>query len=106
MSDETKTDKPDGEREGPGGIFWIASAAVGFMVAMLAITIAGFVPSLGEILFAAPLGMLVGAAAYAARERHRGWIVLAIMVTAIVAAWAILLAVENYESHRGPTPLF
>jgi hypothetical protein len=101
------TDKPDGKREGPGTLFWIASAGAGFIATMLASALAGFVPPpLVGLLFGVQSGLLVGAAVYSALRRHRGWIVLAIMVTSIVAAWSILVAMESYESHKGPTPLF
>jgi hypothetical protein len=99
-------DKPDGKREGPGGLFWIAVGVAGFFVAIIGDAFAGFVPHpLHGLLLGVPLGILVGTAAYSARQRHRGCLVLGIIVTGIVAAWIAILAMESYEAHR-PTPLF
>jgi len=101
------TDKPNGKREGPGGLYWIAAAGAGFIVTMVAIALAGFapLPQVG-LLFGVPAGILAGTAGYSAFQRHRGWIVLAIIVAALLAGWIALLAIESYEAHKGPTPLF
>ena len=100
-------DKLDSKRPGPGGLFWIAAGGAGFIVIMVANALAGSVPlPLVGLVFGVPFGILVGTAAYSALQRHRGWIVLAVMVTAVIAAWTIILAMDIYESHKGPTPLF
>ncbi len=107
MSNEPNADKPTGTREGPGGLFWISTGGAGFIVTMIASALAGFVPvPQAGLLFGVPAGILAGAAGYSARQRHRGWIVLAIIVVALLAGWITMFAMDSYEAHRGPTPLF
>jgi heme/copper-type cytochrome/quinol oxidase subunit 3 len=100
------------EREGPGSLFWIAAGAAGFVITVLFLSVVAFLAGPSALLlgclFGVPAGLLAGMAVYSARQRLRGWVVLAIMVTAILAAWFVLVAIDTYHTYQtwGPTPLF
>jgi hypothetical protein len=112
MADFKETVTLGAEREGPGGLFWIAAGAAGFVITVLFLSVVAFLggPSalLMGFLFGAPAGLLAGMAVYSAKQRLRGWVVLAIMVTAILTTWFVLVAIDTYHTYqtRGPTPLF
>jgi hypothetical protein len=115
------TDKPDGKRDGPGSLYWIAAGGTGMFVATIgtlvclsasgggALTVRDLGPfALITFLLGVPAGTLVGAAVHSARHRQRGWIVLAIIVAATLAGWITTIAMETYAQRQmwGPHPLF